>query len=35
MLVNAKRVREGEYSTPALSKINKDKSPRLDRKEGV
>ena len=35
LLVNAKRVREGEYSTPALSKINKDKSPRLDRKEGV
>ena len=35
LLVNAKRVREGEYSTPALSKINKDKLPRLDRKEGV
>ena len=35
LLVNAKRVREGEYSTPALSKINKDKMPRLDRKEGV
>ena len=35
LLVNAKRVSEGEYSTPALSKINKDKSPQLDRKEGV
>jgi hypothetical protein len=35
LLVNAKRVREGEYSTPALSKINKDKLPRLDSKEGV
>jgi len=35
LLVNAKRVREGEYSTPALSKINKDKLPRLDSKKGV
>jgi hypothetical protein len=35
LLVNAKRVREGEYSTPALSKINRDKSPQSDRKEVV
>ena len=26
LLVNAKRVREGEYSTPAISKMNKTKT---------
>ena len=35
LLVNAKRVSEGEYSTPALSKMNKDKTPQVDRKEGA
>jgi hypothetical protein len=35
LLVNAKRVSAGEYSTPALSKMNKDKSSQLDRKGGA
>ena len=35
LLVNAKRVSQGEYSTPALSKMNKDKTSQEDRKEGA
>ena len=35
LLVNAKRVSAGEYSTPALSKMNKDKNSQVDRKEGA
>ena len=35
LLVNAKRVSEGEYSTPALSKINKHKTAQFDRTDGV
>ena len=35
LLVNAKRVREGEYSTPALSKMNKVKSSQSEKEEGA
>jgi hypothetical protein len=35
LLVNAKRVSQGEYSTPALSKMNKDKTSQEDHKEGA
>ena len=35
LLVNAKRVSQGEYSTPALSKMNKDKTSQDDHKEGA
>jgi hypothetical protein len=35
LLVNAKRVSQGEYSTPALSKMNKDNTPQVDHKEGA
>ena len=35
LLVNARRVREGEYSTPALSKMNKDNSSPNEMEDGV
>ena len=35
LLVNARRVREGEYSTPALSKMNKDNSSLNGKEDGV